>query len=468
MAERGDIEHYRNAIGEVFAGRRVIVVGGPVDRLLPLARDLRALGADRPFIIGSSLGTGELPSEDEAEWVSLEVGASSLLEARRVYEGLLAHLPESVRQRLDDWDPRRSAIALGAFVLGEVPQVGGRPRYAARPRAWTALEDKTTIDGLWDSLGIEHAPFAVVRPNRAELEEAASRLDGGMGTVWAADSRDGINSGADAVRWIQNERDVRDALEFFPTRCERVRVTPFMEGVPCSIHGIVVPDGVAVFRPVELLTLRERSESHIAYAGTATYWDPPARDREVLRALAHRAGEAIARRVGFRGAFTIDGVLAEQGFLPTELNPRIGTGLALLDKSTAGLPLTLVAIAAQAGENLDFRPQLLEELVVESADERRGGSAFLMLHQPHKSRRSLRVVWSGDEFSSATDDLVDDGEVSIGPSEVGSFVRYAPRPERVPVGPPFAPRVAAAFRLAERELGTRGGRLESARAVRAG
>ena len=34
-----------------------------------------------------------------------------------------------------------------------------------------------------------------------------------------------------------------DALDFFKSRCDRVRVMPFLEGVPCSIHGIVLPEG---------------------------------------------------------------------------------------------------------------------------------------------------------------------------------------------------------------------------------
>jgi hypothetical protein len=69
---------------------------------------------------------------------------------------------------------------------------------------------------------------------------------------------------------------------------------PFLEGVPCSIHGVVFPEGAATFRPVEMVTLRRPGSSRLRYAGAATFWDPPAADREVMRDLARRVGEGCA------------------------------------------------------------------------------------------------------------------------------------------------------------------------------
>ena len=105
-------------------------------------------------------------------------------------------------------------------------------------------------------------------------------------------------------------------MAFLAARCDRVRVMPFLEGIPCSIHGVVFPEGVATFRPVEMVTLRRPRESgRLRYAGAATFWDPPDDDREVMRDLARRVGE-LRRRVGYRGAFTVDGVLAAEAFCP--------------------------------------------------------------------------------------------------------------------------------------------------------
>ncbi len=456
------VEHYRKQLRSVFEGRKTVLIGGPVASLTPLARQLRRLGAERPFIIGSSLGAGELPTEDEADWLSLELRASSIWEAIRAYENQLTHLPEEVRQRLDTYDPQRSAIAVGAIILGDVAQVAGRPRYGARPRSWAALEDKVAIDAFWDNLGIERPPSRVVRTVAAELQEAARALDAGAGTVWAGDAREGVHGGAEGLRWVRSADDAREAHDFFATRCDRVRVAPFLEGIPCSIHGMVLPDGVAVFRPVEMVTLRRADSNRFLYAGAATFWDPPADDRERMREIARTAARALAERVGFRGTFCVDGVLTERGFLPTELNPRIGAGLSLLEGATAGLPLVLLGLAAQAGQNLDYRPDELEELVVDAADRQRTGGAWCVLAQTSSASGSQGLIQEAGTYRAARDGEPPQGTLLIGTSDLGCFVRFTPAPAQVAPGESIAPRAVSAFALAERVFGVRFGRLEHA------
>ncbi len=115
---------------------------------------------------------------------------------------------------------------------------------------------------------------------------------------------------------------------------------PFLDGVATSVHGIVLPDGIAALRPVELVTLRQGHA--LRYSGCATFWDPPAAVREEMREAARRVGGRLRDEVGFRGAFTLDGVATADGFRPTELNPRFGAGLGVITRGLEGLPLTLV------------------------------------------------------------------------------------------------------------------------------
>ena len=89
------------------------------------------------------------------------------------------------------------------------------------------------------------------------LRAAAGRLDRGAGTAWAGDARQGFNGGAQLLRWVRGEEDAAEAARFLAERCDRARVMPFLEGIPCSIHGMVFPGGVAAFRPVEMVTLRQ-------------------------------------------------------------------------------------------------------------------------------------------------------------------------------------------------------------------
>ena len=105
---------------------------------------------------------------------------------------------------------------------------------------------------------------------------------------------------------------------------------PFLDGVPCSIHGFVLPDGTAALRPVEIAMLRSDAERRFVYGGLGSTWDPPAADREEMRDAVRRVGAHLQAAHGYRGAFGIDGVLTAEGFRPTELNTRMSAGLTLV------------------------------------------------------------------------------------------------------------------------------------------
>lgn len=460
------LEYYRDLVRPIFAGRKIILIAGPVAGLTGLARELRGLGTDRPFLLGSSVGTGPLPSPDEAEWRSLDIRTDDVISGIRSYEAQLANLPEEIRSALDRYDPDGKALVVGLILLGDVPEVAGRRRYGLRGSGWGALEDKSTVDALWDSVGVLRAPSEVVPAQEGAVRSAAKRLDLGMGTAWAGDAREGPNGGGAYVRWVRSERDAAEASRFFSAHCDRVRVMPFLEGVPCSIHGVVLPGGVVAFRPVEIITLRPRQGPGLLYAGVATFWDPPSADREAMRAMARRTGAELRDRVGYRGPFTIDGILTERGFRPTELNARFGAGLGVIARSVPRLPLAPLLLAAQAGEPLDFRPDLLEEVVVEGADAVRGGGGWTVLRQSRTRTETRPLMEHGDRYRVARPSEKPDAVLSVGPSDVGGFLHFAPDPERVPVGRSLAPRVIRAFATADREFFTRIGPLDGPREVR--
>ena len=117
---------------------------------------------------------------------------------------------------------------------------------------------------------------------------------------------------------MRTDTDAAEAIELFTHSTRHVRVMPFLEGVPCSIHGFVLTDGVAAFRPVEQLVLRTPGGSRFTYAGVSTWWDPTQADRAEMRTAATGVGEFLGDRYGLRGGFAVDGVLTADGFLPTE------------------------------------------------------------------------------------------------------------------------------------------------------
>jgi hypothetical protein len=467
---REAVEHFRRVLRPVFEGRRFLVFGGPLAGLAKTARALRDLGAAGTFLLGDSAGTGDPPDPALGPAVSLGVAADSLMEGHRAGERALLAVPPAVREAVDRWDPEGSARAIGYFSLAQVPAIAGRRRFAFRPASWQALEDKTAVDAFFDAAGVARAPSEVVPAEAGALRAAARRLDRGGGTAWAGDAREGVNGGAEYLRVVRGPGDEGEALAFLRAHCDRVRVMPFLEGIPCSIHGVVLPDGrTSVFRPVEMVVLRRPGGNRLLYAGCGTYYDPAPADREALRAVGRRVGEALHRTLGYRGGFTVDGVFAAEGWRPTELNPRPGAGHNQLAASLPGLPFSLLLLAAQEGVLADGRPDLLEEAVVEAADRVRAGGTWCICGG--RRERTEKGAFAGDPDGTlrpAREGETPAASWEAGPGASGPFVRITPAKGSLPAGPPLGPWAVRALAAADAHLGTGFGPLEAAGEARPG
>jgi hypothetical protein len=462
-----DMQVWTASLAEPLRDRPVIVGFDPLAGMTRTVANLREWGARRPLLIARGLGTGPLPSAEDAEVLVLDAGTTTMMsEDVRAMTALAEDLPAEVVERVGSYDPAGEAVWwVGPFVRSG--ELLGRPVLGGRPAAWAAIEDKTTVDELWVAAGIEAAPARVVPAELADLAAAAAEVGDGRATVWSGDTRDGINGGADYVRWVQTSEQAREAARFFAARCSRVRVMPFLEGVPCSIHGLVLPDGVAVLRPVEMVVLRDRARGRFSYAGISTWWDPPAADRVSMRAAARRAGALLGSEFGFRGGFSLDGVLTEDGFLPTELNSRFSGGLARISRAVPELPMVLLQANLVSGRDARVSAATLEELLVPAADANRSGDAIgvsgaVRMTETH----TVDVVVRGDAFAVSTSDGARTGTILAGPNAAGAFIRFEPAAGALAVGERMAPYATAMLAFADATWGTDFGALEAAPDVR--
>jgi len=465
------VQHYRDLLRKVYGGQRWILASEAMAQLTGPVGELRDLGAHEAMCIAASRGAGRLPDPSFAP-VQLEIGglqAPTMMASVRLALAQLEQVPGHIQRAVDDFDPFKSCPVIGPF-FGPGTPIAERRVWASRPQAWRDLEDKTRIDAFWESLGIPHEPSTVVRANDLEaLLHESGQLDRyGDGVVWVGDNREGFHGGGEYLRRIANREEGSAALDFFVQHCDHVRVMPFLEGIPCSVHGIVFADDQIALRPCEMVVLRKAGSTGFHYAGTATFWDPPEADRQEMRGLALRVGAELRERVGYRGVFTLDGVMTRRGFRPTELNPRYGGAIGQLVRRVPELPLLLLHYAIIERDELDYRPRDLEGLLLDLGDRFRAGIAMAMV-----DKAVTEQLEYGLSMSSGTPTILEDADdprsewtVSLGPAMTGGFLAAVPDFDKVPKGPAFAPQAALVLNYLDAAWGLGLGQLQAATDVR--
>jgi hypothetical protein len=458
VATPGD--YYDRLVRGIIAGGKWICAHEVGVGATRLAKRVVESGGEA-LAIGARRGAGDLA--EDIEYIDLEIGPSaSMLEGIRDGMTALANLPERAIEAVNAFDPDGTArVILPDF--GSHSRVTDRRAFGARRPEWSALEDKIRIVAFWDAAGVPRAPCEIVPVAWDDVWRAARSLDWGSGTVWVADNRQGWHGGAEGLRWVRSEAQGREAQTELSAIADCVRVMPFLEGIPCSIHGIVFPDTVLTLRPVELIVLRMPGKTRLHYAQAGTFWEPGDAVCDEMRSVAARVGRHLRESVAYRGAFTVDGVLTRDGFRPTELNPRLGGAFALLTRGLENVWPYFIHLAVAEGLEIDWRPADLEALILEhsSAHPMAGGMANITRVVDESS--TFHVVNEDGEWKLGEEP--GDATVTIGPGATGGILFLRLNPETTPVGPPSAPRVAEVLRFLDGHLELGLGELEAAEAV---
>jgi hypothetical protein len=468
----------RTRLGDVYRRNGWVTAVDVEQGAVRMAAAVRQLSDGQPVLaVGARPGIG--PTDPEIPLVSIGLEwTESLMTNIRTAEAALVDPPAEVLAAVDRWDPHGTARTIGSTTSVK-GTLAGRPTFGSRPASWAALEDKLAVEALWRAAGVTTAASAQVDLGDvdASLEAhrglAAETAGGDHSSVWALDNADGWHGGGAGTFQVRSEAEARElAARYGPGR--RVRIMPFIEGVPCSIHGMVLPTGdgspsaVAVFRPAEMMTLRNTDTGAFAYGRASTFWDPSPADRNAMRHTAKLIGTELAGSYGYRGTFTVDGVVGPDGFVPTEVNPRYGAALRIEPDPAATAPpvnLYLLHLAIVEGQMNGIDPTALEQWLVTQADARRWMSGFVSVANGPDTER-LAVVSAGangtldlvevdpdagpaPETASSPDRLA---TVRWGAAQAGGMLMVDGGPA-VPVGPPSAPLLAEIIGAADRRWG---------------
>lgn len=445
-------------LGRLFGNQRVVLAGG--SRLPQRVQELRHLGVEQPLVLCAE-DHPPLYDPEVARWEPLGISGGFVATEQHRLARVLRRPTERVRRVLDDYDPAGRALVISTPYV-EVPEFAGRPVLNHRRPEWVALENKTTIDALWDELSVPRAPAVVLDLDEDALWRASELLDRGAGVVWSGDGPT-INGGANFVRRVRDRAEAAEVFAAFRAKCTQVRVMPFLEGIPVSIHGVVFPDGTAVLRPIEMVVPRRAGSARFLYAGCASYYDPPAAIRDEMRNLARRVGEQLRGAVGYRGTFTLDGIATASGFLPTEVNTRYGSAMVCFEDVLPALPLALVQVALVAGHDVGVSSMDFEDALVSAADARRASAVGVNVRAVHPSEAVERpVVFAEWSTRWAHPEEPAHAVLRLRPSALGGRLELELLADAVPPGRPVAPLAVAAFALADQDWGTALGPLEPA------
>ena len=446
-------------LGELYAGRPVVLGPGVLAGFAAWVGWLGELGCPT-LVLATARGAGPLPGTRVVEVVP--PAAATVTDELRRHDRLAHRLPPHAVAAIEELDPDGAGVFVTTpFVTTDEP-ILGRAVTGGRPRAFLELEDKMRADEIWAACGVAAAPHRIVDLDEDALATATREVAGPLGAVWSGDARDGFNGAGNYVRWVVDRRDRVAARAFFAPRCDRVRVLPFLEGVPCSIHGFVLPDGTAALRPVEIAVLRDVATRSFAYAGLGTSWDPPDEDREEMRGAVRRVGEHLRREHGYRGAFGIDGVLTADGFRPTELNTRLSAGASA---AAAVDPRFFSLLQANLVAGVDTGLTVADvESLVPVMDARRTGKVLALGEGVSTTgEQSYAVAFDGTSFTRSAAGR--GCTLSVAETPNGFFARLEPC---VPLAP--GDRVAgvstALLRHLDEAHGARFGDLEPAPDVR--
>lgn len=431
----------REQLLRVLAGRRVIVLCGRAD---DAGAWQRLLGHERP---------------DRCLTIALDTAAQGHPERRTAgatghlawHHNVISGLDGSgwLSRAADAFDQDRKAALLLPDPL-DPPAAGTRLRIGRRHAAYRLLEDKTTVDTVWDLIAVPRAT-SIVADLDTDLAALGSLVDRGSGVVCSMQSAGTSRAGADGVTWWRSGDAPRTSAGQQGGN-GRVRLMPLIEGLPVRLHGLVLPTSVVGFRPMEVVALPRTGHGTFLCAGAVSTLD----GTYDLAGQTECIGEALRTRFSYVGAFAVDGILTGNGFVPTDLNPRLTSAM---EDSTPDLRVLLHAANLLVREGIDPGRELVCFLAEEIFSRRAQYTIYGAATRAHASAASCAGVrWDGGTIVAVRDGE-SAGHLFLTPSVRGWQLTARLSVDQFPANGPLGPLAVEVFRFCDRVWGTDFGEL---------
>jgi|LakMenEpi03Aug12_release.lakeMendotaPanAssembly.Ray.scaffolds.fasta_scaffold177184_3 hypothetical protein len=307
--------------------------------------------------------TGSVANNDSLEAFFVEAGAREVRQVelfiqkeepihRRLSdtEALIANPPPSIRYILDIIDSTSHAIVYAGSFTAQSSFCGREIIGGRQSRHFDAERKDQQLEYIADRICSQRCIIDLTDENAASQTVYAWVRSSPTVVSGIPDSY--LAMGSSHTYLIPEKIAIRetyklsDLIGIVAHDCRKAMLSTLNTGIPCTYYGYVSRHWVTDFGPFEALVYWNRKTWQLWAPGIVR---PLLLDDSQYRAasnVVHGAARRLHEKIGYTGAFGVDGVMQADQYLIHEINPRVCAGFSLLAELCGGcLPLMLIDLA---------------------------------------------------------------------------------------------------------------------------
>lgn len=331
----------RDILNQKLSGKKVIILGAGIPFVIKEFRDfLRSCDiVDDLSLAASSFVElyGKKDIDDKTIIVPSPLYNHFALNINHFY-GKLKILPEHAEKALVEFDPDHQAYV---FDTGYSPykEIFSRKIFGPRLDISYQIEDKHFDYLLFQKAGIP-VPATKVCSITDDItwKNEFLRFDEGLGVVIVGNEEGVVRGGGKGIHVFKKYEDLQENIPMLKKEYQIIKFMPYLKGIPINVHGIVAPNGVMCFKPMETITLHSQKNHSFQYMGNSTHLKLSEKENRMIEEVFTKICLYLRDECGFLGFICFDGNISEKGFYLTDLNSRLGSGTNVISHANKDDP----------------------------------------------------------------------------------------------------------------------------------